>query len=166
MSILLSPTREAVKVKPAPKLTDFPALVLAATKTTAPLEPLSAEYAAVQAALEALSRLRLSVNATYALMLLAQRGALRMGVLTRLLHVTTAAGTGLMQRLQHLGLVTARRRDSHGEDRREITVTITEAGRRVISSVVALSAMGAAAMTVAARLRRKPGEAEPFSFEG
>lgn len=130
------------KTRPQVRLLDFPALALAATATTAELEPDGAAFAGVYATLETLNRLRLSATSARLLMLLVTRGTLSATELANEMKVTTASITGLIRRLAELALVGLQRPDG---DRRVVLITATDAARRVLASIVALTALGQAA---------------------
>jgi len=125
-----------------PKLADYPDLALAATATTAELDTESDAFAGVQATLEALSRLRLGHHGAFILTLLARHGPQPLGGLATRLRVSSASMTGFADRLDALGLVSF---THHASDRRVILIQATEAARKVLASIVALTALGQAA---------------------
>lgn len=121
---------------------DFPALALAATATKAELNTEGTAFAAICACLETLARLQLSVSSAWLLMLLVKHGPQSCSELVARMKLSSAAITGLVSRLQDLALVGLQR---NGPDRRVVTVSDTEAARKVIASLVALTELGAAA---------------------
>jgi len=128
--------------RPTPKLADYPDLALAATATTAELDTDSDAFAGVQATLEALSRLRLGHHGAFILTLLARHGPQPMGWLVGRLKISSASITGFADRLAALGLVSF----THSpRDRRVTLIQATEAARKVLASIVALTALGQAA---------------------
>lgn len=144
----LSPNAAALRVpaKKRPQLGDYPDLAVAATSTTAALDTGSGDYAALMAALETLARLKLGARSTLALLHLCRReAAMPMGEIARLARMSTASATGIVTRLEALGLVTMRRTEA---DRRVMLARPTEAARRVLASVLALTAFGVAGNTV------------------
>ena len=121
---------------------DFPALALAATATQAELDTNGKTFSAVSACLETLARLQLSVSSAWLLMLLIKRGPQSCSELVSRMKISSAAMTGLLSRLSDLSLVGTQRDQA---DRRIVIVTATEAARKVLASVVALTELGAAA---------------------
>lgn len=146
MSIHLSPTlpgpRPTSARRVVPKLADYPDLALAATATTAELDTESDAFAGVQATLEALSRLRLGHHSAFILMALARHGPQSLTTLCQRTKISSASMTGFADRLQSLGLVAF---STHPCDRRVTLVSATEAARKVLASIVALTALGQAA---------------------
>lgn len=150
MSILLTPPRTKQPLlaslqsrrEGAPNLSDYPDLALAATATTADLDTEGEAFGAVLACLETIGRLRLSASSTRLLMLLVKHGPQTCSVLVSRMKISSAAMTGLVTRLAALSLVGVQR---DLPDRRSVTVTATPAARKVLASIVALSALGGAA---------------------
>lgn len=120
-------------------LANNPALATAA-QATGVLDVTSDTFAAVDACLATLGRLRLGVTAARLLLLLAKNGPERCKALTLDLAISAPAFTGTLQRLDMLGLVT-----SQPGQGREVVVAITPAGSSVLASIVGLTALGQAA---------------------
>jgi len=123
------------------RLSDFPDLAIAATATTAELDTHGDTFAAVSACLDTLARLKLGLTATRLLLLLCEHGPARCITPPAVLKISPADLTGIVARLRALALLTT----EPGESRREIILTPTEAARKVLASVVALTALGQAA---------------------
>ena len=139
-----TPLARALQTRKSPKacLSDFPALALAATATTAELDPHSAAFASVMATLETLGRLRLSASSARVLMRLAQCGTLSANELAIDLRITAASLSGHLTRLSDLALLTLKRSNT---DRHVVLITATPAAHKVLASIIALTALGAAA---------------------
>lgn len=138
-------------------ISDYPDLALAATATKADLDIQDETFAAVQACLETLARLHLSVSSTWLLTLLVKHGPQNHTALGGRMKLSSAAMTGLITRLEALGLVTTSRK-SLG-DRRSVLITPTEAARKVLASVVGLTGLGAAAAVVLKKTQPTPSHA-------
>lgn len=134
--------RPGPRRKLLPQLRNYPDLVLAATATTGELDTTSETFAGVMACLETLSRLRLGTNGAFMLAILVRDGPQTMGALSTRTRISTASMTGFADRLAALGLLTFRRAD---RDRRVIYLTATDAARKVMASIVGLTALGQAA---------------------
>lgn len=143
------PTRQPLlmrlqPVRPAqPRLSDFPDLALAATTTTAELDTTCISFAVISAALETLTRLRLSARAAFLLAVLAKSGPQSFADLVKRLRISSAAVTRLTARLGAMNLIGIQR--AADPDRRVVIISLTEPGRRVLASLVSLSDLGAAA---------------------
>jgi DNA-binding MarR family transcriptional regulator len=124
-------------------LADFPALAVAASATTAHLDTEGETFAAVAACLETLARLGLSASSTRLLMLLVRRGPHSCVRLAELMKISSAAISQITLRLEMLSLITLTRGGE--DDRRVVMITATAAARKVLASVVALTALGGAA---------------------
>ena len=124
-----------------PRLADYPDLALAATATNAELDTQGDVFAAVSACLDTLARLKLNVTTTRLLLLLVKNGPDRCKCLCADLRTTPANLTPHLVRLRALGLITTQR----GTSRREVIVTATDAARKVLASIVGLTALGMAA---------------------
>ncbi len=154
MSIHLTPPRTAQPLLAAlqkqkaqlPRLSDYPALAVAATATTADLDTDGEIFASISACLETLARLRLSASSTWLLMLLVKHGPQTHTVLAARMKCSSPSMTQLTARLESLSLITIQR--GQQPDRRAVLLTATEAARKVLASIVALSGLGAAAATV------------------
>ncbi len=154
MSILLTPPRTTQPLLSAIQqrakrpvcLSDFPALALAATATKAELDIQSETFAAVQACVETLARLKLSVSSTWLLTLLVKHGPQSCVALCGRMNITSPAMTGLITRLESLALISVQR--ATAPDRRAVIITATEAARKVLASLMALTSLGVAAVTV------------------
>lgn len=131
--------RPGPRRKLLPQLRNYPDLVLAATATTGELDTAGDTFAAVMACLETLSRLRLGTNGTLMLAILLKHGPQTMGALSTKTRISTASMTGFADRLAALGLLTFRRAE---HDRRVIYLTATDAARKVMASIVGLTALG------------------------
>lgn len=127
----------------APRLADFPALELAATATTAELDTEGETFGGIAACLETMARLRLSASSTWLIMLLVKHGPQSCSELMARMKISSAAITGLITRLEGLTLITIQRGER--TDRRLVIITATPATRKVLASLVALTALGAAA---------------------
>ena len=123
-------------------LADFPGLALAATATRAELDTDGDTFAGVLACLETLNRLQLSASSCRLLMLLARHGPAPCKHLAGRMGISHAAITGLITRLEALELITLTRGGQ--ADRREVILTLTDAARKVLASIVALTALGQA----------------------
>lgn len=134
-----------------PTLSDYPDLAIAATATKADLDIESDTFGSVQACLETLARLRLSASSTWLLMLLAKHGPQNHTALAARMKKSSSAMTGLITRLEALGLVTTSRKSL--TDCRSVLITPTEAARKVLASVMALTGLGGAAAVL---LKQKP----------
>lgn len=135
-------TATTATAKKRPHLSDYPDLAVAATTTTAPLDIDGDDYAALMAALETLARLKLGARSTLALLHLCRRETpMTMGEIAKLTRTSTASTTGLVTRLEALGLLTAARTPA---DKRLMLVRPTEGARRVLASVLALTGWGLA----------------------
>lgn len=143
------PTRQPLlrSLQPAqpaqPRLSDFPDLALAAVTTTAELDTTSITFAIISAGLETLTRLRLSASAAFLLAVLAKSGPQSCADLVKRLRISSPAMTGLTARLAAMNLIGIQR--AAEPDRRVVTISLTEPGRRVLASLVSLSDLGAAA---------------------
>lgn len=167
MSIHLPPsTRQPLltairKKQPKPgqvRLSDHPDLALAASVTTAPLAAESQTFAAVMASLETLARLKLSVSSAWLLMLLVKHGPQSCVMLCARMKISSPAMTGLVTRLEMLALIGVQR--GTAPDRRAVTITATEAARKVLASVMTLTELGtAAAMLLEQRATSHPARA-------
>lgn len=162
MDIRLTPPRTAQPLLAAiqqrthrtPSLSDFPALALAATATKAELDPKGETFAAVQACVETLARLRLSVSSTWLLTLLAKHGPQQCAELCQRMKISSPAMTGLITRLESLALISVQR--GTAPDRRAVIITATEPARKVLASLMALTALGAAAAVLTQPRKSKP----------
>lgn len=151
MSIHLTPprTRQPLltalqgRAKTTPVLSDFTDLALAAQATTAHLDTEGETFAAVAACFETLARLRLSASSTWLIMLLVKHGPQSCTFLMARMKVSGAAITQLISRLEGLELLTIQR--GPVADRRHVIVSATDAARKVLASVLALTALGGAA---------------------
>ena len=154
--ILPPPTRHpllaSIQRKAAPKLGNFPALALAATATKVALDTEGAEFAAVAGCLETLSRLGLSVSSSWLLVLLVKDGPQTCTALALRMKQSPANITGLTERLLSLELIAMERAQP---DRRIVTVSATDAARKVLASVVALTALAAAASVLTRNPNRR-----------
>lgn len=155
MSIHLTPPRTAQPLLAAlqqqqkaqlPRLSDYPALALAASATTADLDTDSEAFASIAACLETLARLRLGISSTWLLMLLVKHGPQTHTMLAARMKCSSPSMTQLTARLESLSLITIQR--GQQPDRRAVILTATEAARKVLASIVALTGLGAAAATL------------------
>jgi|GEM_PF-3259912 len=150
MSTLISlpPTRQPLlsvmqsRKQAVLRISDFPALALAATATTGELDTRGEAFAAVSACLETLQRLKLSGSSAWLLILLVKHGPQSCSQLVSLTKTSSAAITGLITLLEALGLVAL---DRVAADRRVVIVTATSAARKVLASLCGLTALGSAA---------------------
>lgn len=122
--------------RPVTRLSDIPALATAASATTAGLDTEGDTFAAVSACLETLARLNLGVTSTRLLLILAKNGPLRCKELGIELATSYANLSQFLGRLVALGLIAT----GPGQDGREVKVSLTDAGRKVLASIVALTA--------------------------
>lgn len=134
------PAHGAPLPPPADTLASNPALAYAATVTTARLDVRSGEFSAVKACLEQLCRLKLNKRAVLVLVTLAQHGPQKIGDLAANVRANVPCTSQIVHKLQAQALV-ARDRDAAG-DHRHVHVTLTEAGERVLASIVALTGLG------------------------
>lgn len=124
-------------------LADYPELAHAASVTQAELVSEGQTFAAVMACLETLARLKLSVSSAWLMLLLVKHGPQGCVELCKRMKITSAGITGLTSRLEMLELISIQR--AMQPDRRAALVSITEAGRKVLASVLTLTDLGAAA---------------------
>lgn len=134
--------RALSQAKATPKLTDYPALQKAAIDTKAELDTHSESFAAAHACVETLSRFRLSASSALMLMVLAKHGTLHIGQLAALMRHTGPSMTQLTTRMEQLSLVKIQR--GQPPDVRRVHLSITDAGRKVLASLSALTGLGAA----------------------
>jgi len=139
--LLRSLRAKASSSEAAPKLSDYPHLALAATATTAGLDTTSETFHAVQGCLETLCRLDLSKRAALALLVLARQGPLTLNVLAANVRASQANTSQIIRRLEGLGLLT---KSQQGQDLRHVYATITEAGTKVLASLVAITGLAGA----------------------
>lgn len=140
------PQALAKKRPVTPRLTDYPALALAASdlqQAPRPLDVRSPEFCGVMATLETLNRLQLGSRNAHALGLLIQRGPMRATDLGGCLRVSSAGVSVILRKLEALALITTRRPAEDG-DRREVIATATAGAHNVMASLVALTALGQA----------------------
>jgi DNA-binding MarR family transcriptional regulator len=133
--------KSASRSEDAPKISDYPHLALAATATTAGLDTTSETFHAVQGCLETLCRLRLSKRAALLLIVLARHGPLTMARVADALKVSQPNCSLITRRIEALGLIAL---DRQGPDLRRVHASITEAGRKVLASIIALTGLAGA----------------------
>lgn len=126
----------------APKLSDYPELALAATATTAGLDTTCETFHAVQGCLETLCRLKLSKRATLILLLLARHGPQSMNRVADGLKTSQPNASQICRHLVALGLIALDR--SQLADLRHVHASLTEAGTKVLASLVALTGLAGA----------------------
>lgn len=146
--------RAASSAPTGPKLADYPDLALAATATKAELDTTSETFHAVQGCLETLCRLKLSKRATLVLLLLARHGLLTMNRVADGLKTSQPNASQICHHLAGLGLITLDR--CRPADLRHVHARLTEAGTKVLASIVALTALAGASAGLAAHLTSKP----------
>lgn len=128
-------------------LADFPELALAATNLNGEaraLDTTSYEFGGVMATLETINRLKLGARNAHVLGLLISLGPTRSTDLAKPARLSTAGVSVILRRLEELALITTSRHKDNS-DRREVIATATQAAHNVMASIVALSALGAAA---------------------
>lgn len=138
---------------PAPKLSDYPELALAATATKADLDTTSETFHAVHGCLETLCRLKLSKRATLLLMLLARHGPLTMARVADGIKASQPNTSQIARHLAALSLITLDR--DAAADLRRVNACLTEAGTKVLASIVALTGLAGASGVLSGYLRRK-----------
>lgn len=151
--LLRSIRERASSSGPAPKLSDYPELALAATATKAELDTTSETFHAVQGCLETLCRLKLSKRATLFLLLLARHGPQTLNRVADGLKTSQPNASQISRHLAALGLITLDR--SQPADLRHVHASLTEAGTKVLASIVALTGLAGASGVLSGYLRRK-----------
>lgn len=144
--------RAASSAPTAPKLSDYPDLALAATATKAELDTTCETFHAVQGCLETLCRLKLSKRATLVLLLLARHGPLTMNRVADGIKASQPNASQICRHLVALGLIALDR--SQPADLRHVHARLTEAGTKVLASIVGLTGLaGASAVLLQSRTR-------------
>jgi len=133
--------KSASRSEDSPKISDYPHLALAATATTAGLDTTSETFHAVQGCLETLCRLRLSKRAALLLVVLARHGPLTMARVADALKVSQPNCSLITRRMEALGLIAC---DRQSADLRRVHASITDAGQKVLASLVALTGLAGA----------------------
>lgn len=133
----------------SPRLTDYPKLALVGSAEQPLLAANDLTLGSVTELLSIVNELRLGSRCTQALMNL-YAGPLKPSELAALLHLSTAAVTGLVTRLRMLGMATSERVQSERGDRREVCVTLTTAGSRVVSYIITMIKLHNAAESIKA----------------
>lgn len=118
-----------------PRLTDYPKLALVASDNPPPIGKADPTLISSIELLSIINELRIGSRSAQAMMQLYQR-ALKPSELASVTHVSPAAVTGLITRLRMLGMVTSERVQSETGDRREVCVSLTTAGERVVSYII------------------------------
>lgn len=149
--LLRSLRAKAASADAPPKLSDYPHLALAATATTAGLDTSCETFHAVQGCLETLCRLKLSKRSALLLLVLARHGTLTMARVADALKVSQPNCSLITRRMEALGLIAM---DRQGPDLRRVHASITEAGRKVLASLVALTGLAGASAVLSNHLRR------------
>lgn len=147
--LLRSLRAKASSFESPPKLSDYPHLALAATATTAGLDTTSEAFHAVQGCLETLCRLNLSKRAALALIVLARHGPLTLNILADNIRASQANTSQIIRRLEALSLLS---KSQQGPDLRHVYASITEAGKKVLASLIALTGLAGASSVL---LRRR-----------
>jgi DNA-binding MarR family transcriptional regulator len=129
-----NPLLAALRAK-NPRLTDYPKLALVASDNPPPVDIADPTLISAIELLNIINELRIGSRCAQAMMQLYQR-PLKPTDLARATHVSAAAVTGLITRLRMLGMATSERVQSDSGDRREVCVTLTTAGRRVVSYII------------------------------
>lgn len=151
--LLRSIRQRAASSASAPKLSDYPDLALAATATTAGLDTTCETFHAVQGCLETLCRLKLSKRATLVLLLLARHGPQTMNRVADGIKASQPNASQICRHLVALGLIALDRREP--TDLRHVYASLTEAGTKILASIVALTGLAGASAVLSNHLRPK-----------
>ncbi|MES2596407.1 MAG: MarR family transcriptional regulator [Verrucomicrobiota bacterium] len=143
IAALLASKTPPTPQRPPSTLARYPALAQAA----APQHPVKVDtagetFSGVLATVETLTRLSLNPRQALTLCLLIRRGSMKPSELVSELRMTSAGVTVVVDSLELLTLITVER--SPSDDRRTVILRISEPGRQVIGSIVALAALGSA----------------------